>query len=302
MQKFSVYTQAQINGYHEDKAKYDPTNISSNDSPTSRTSSKNDIVARQNSSVQNFSLYTQAQINGYREDEARYDPTNISINETSPTSGNWAWDLGDQCNSTSKQNYSTFTQVQMHGYHEDIQKYQNTDSARNDYSSSYSRRQQNSYPRRPENPYSSRYQHQNRYSSSRPQNPYSSRHQPQNPYSSPKPRNPYLSRPQNPYSSRLQTRGGESRSNDRQQLERIPSQREANIIEMRCRLRIEHEQRMLTYPFRSDEDEYNLYESSIENERESNLRVPRALVQHTEDRRKRRHERRRRQSDQRTYY
>ena len=59
---------------------------------------------------------------------------------------------------------------------------------------------------------------------------------------------------------------------------------------------------MLTYPFRSDEDEYNLYESSIENERESNPRVPRAFFQSTDDRRERRHERRQRQSEKWTYY
>ena len=82
----------------------------SSDDGDKKLPAENDIVARKKSSVQKFSVYTQAQINGYHEDKAKYDPTNINSNDSS-TSGNWTWDLGDQFNSTSNQNYSTFTQV-----------------------------------------------------------------------------------------------------------------------------------------------------------------------------------------------
>ena len=270
---------------------------------------KNDIVARKKSSVENFSIYTQAQINGYHDDQAKYgDPTNFNSNQTSPTSGNQPWDLGNHCKSTSTQNYSSFTQVQMHGYHEDMENYEHIESARKN-KSLYSRRDRNPYSKIPSNPYSSTHQSQNRFSPqpknhylSRPKNPYYSS-RPKNPYS-PSLKNPYSSRPQNHYSSRPQKKVGNSRSYYHQQRieRRVPSERENHFIELRYRLRMEHEERMMSYPFTSDEDEYNFLASSIENERESKPRVSRASYQYSEDRRQRTHEKRRRQSDHRQYY
>ena len=266
-------------------------------------------MARKKSSVENFSIYTQAQINGYHDDQAKYgDPTNFNSNQTSPTSGNQPWDLGNHCKSTSTQNYSSFTQVQMHGYHEDMENYEHIESARKN-KSLYSRRDRNPYSKIPSNPYSSTHQSQNRFSPqpknhylSRPKNPYYSS-RPKNPYS-PSLKNPYSSRPQNHYSSRPQKKVGNSRSYYHQQRieRRVPSERENHFIELRYRLRMEHEERMMSYPFTSDEDEYNFLASSIENERESKPRVSRASYQYSEDRRQRTHKKRRRQSDHRQYY